>query len=90
MWNFLAEDLKDPKDLKDLKDPKDLTKQDKSESVGISPKSSSDADFSHSQAANSQPLTFRAVDGVRTRDPQLGKLMLYQLSYYRVALVSQS
>lgn len=45
MWNFLAEDLRDPKDLKD---PKDLTKQDKSESVGISPKSSSDADFSHS------------------------------------------
>lgn len=87
MWNFLAEDLKDPKDLKVLKV---LTKQDKSEPVGISPKSSSDADFSHSQAANSQPLTFRAVDGVRTRDPQLGKLMLYQLSYYRVALVSQS
>lgn len=41
MWNFLAEDLKVPKDLKVL------TKQDKSESVGISPKSSSDADFSH-------------------------------------------
>ena len=27
---------------------------------------------------------FRAVNGARTRDPQLGKLMLYQLSYYRV------
>lgn len=39
MWNFLAEDLKDPKDLKVL------TKQDKSEPVGISPKSNSDADF---------------------------------------------
>ena len=25
----------------------------------------------------------RAINGVRTRDPQLGKLMLYQLSYYR-------
>src|SRR6187397_1280674 len=25
-----------------------------------------------------------ADDGVRTRDPQLGKLMLYQLSYVRV------
>ena len=25
----------------------------------------------------------RAVNGARTRDPQLGKLMLYQLSYYR-------
>ena len=24
-----------------------------------------------------------AVNGARTRDPQLGKLMLYQLSYYR-------
>lgn len=49
MWNFfLAEDPKDPKDLKVLKVLKvlkDLTKQDKSESVGISPKSSSDADF---------------------------------------------
>lgn len=42
MWNFLAEDLKDPKDLKVLKV---LTKQDKSEPVGISPKSNSDADF---------------------------------------------
>lgn len=42
MWNFFAEDLRDPKDLKVL------TKQDKSESDGISPKSSSDADFSHS------------------------------------------
>ena len=28
----------------------------------------------------------RADDGDRTRDPQLGKLMLYQLSYVRVAL----
>ena len=27
----------------------------------------------------------RADDGVRTRDPQLGKLMLYQLSYVRAA-----
>ena len=25
-----------------------------------------------------------AVSGTRTRDPQLGKLMLYQLSYYRI------
>ena len=25
----------------------------------------------------------RAVNGARTRDPQLGKLMLCQLSYYR-------
>ena len=27
-----------------------------------------------------------AVSGTRTRDPQLGKLMLYQLSYYRGAV----
>ncbi len=26
---------------------------------------------------------FGAGDGARTRDPQLGKLMLYQLSYTR-------
>ncbi len=26
----------------------------------------------------------RAVNGIRTHDPQLGKLMLYQLSYYRI------
>ncbi len=26
----------------------------------------------------------RAVDGARTRDPRLGKPMLYQLSHYRV------
>jgi hypothetical protein len=29
----------------------------------------------------------RADDGVRTRDPQLGKLMLYQLSYVRVRAI---
>ena len=28
-------------------------------------------------------LSTRAADEVRTRDPQLGKLMLYQLSYRR-------
>ena len=25
----------------------------------------------------------RAADGIRTRDPELGKLVLYQLSYHR-------
>ena len=25
----------------------------------------------------------RAKDGAQTRDPQLGRLMLYQLSYFR-------
>jgi hypothetical protein len=29
----------------------------------------------------------KADDGVRTRDPQLGKLMLYQLSYVREASI---
>ena len=32
----------------------------------------------------SQPYPFcRAEDGTQTRDPQLGRLMLYQLSYFR-------
>ena len=30
----------------------------------------------------------RAVNEARTRDPQLGKLVLYQLSYYRKKLIS--
>ncbi len=29
---------------------------------------------------------FRAENEIRTRDPQLGKLMLYQLSYFRIHL----
>ena len=33
-----------------------------------------------------QLILRRAVNEARTRDPQLGKLMLYQLSYYRIAL----
>src|SRR5205823_11087208 len=32
----------------------------------------------------------KADDGVRTRDPQLGKLMLYQLSYVREASIVTS
>ena len=28
----------------------------------------------------------RAKDGTRTRDPNLGKVMLYQLSYFRLSL----
>jgi hypothetical protein len=32
-----------------------------------------------------KPLTFlRAENGIRTHGPQLGKLMLYQLSYFRL------
>ena len=32
-------------------------------------------------------LLFGAEDEVRTRDPQLGRLMLYQLSYFRFSCV---
>ena len=31
-------------------------------------------------------LTLRADDGIRTRDPHLGKVMLYQLSHVRVCV----
>ena len=31
----------------------------------------------------------RADDEIRTRDPHLGKVMLYQLSHIRIALVSE-
>lgn len=31
------------------------------------------------------PASQRAADRVRTGDPELGKLVLYQLSYHRVA-----
>ena len=40
---------------------------------------SAEADVTGSEA----PVAVRADDGDRTRDPQLGKLMLYQLSYVR-------
>ena len=33
-------------------------------------------------------LNIGAGDGIRTRDPQLGKLMLYQLSYTRPGLAN--
>ncbi len=32
-------------------------------------------------------LSNRAEDGTRTRDPNLGKVVLYQLSYFRVCLL---
>jgi hypothetical protein len=38
---------------------------------------------------NSKPCgleSFRAEDETRTRDPHLGKVMLYQLSYFRISL----
>ena len=39
-----------------------------------------------SAISHSRTLLIGAVDEARTRDPQLGKLMLYQLSYYRIAV----
>ena len=30
-----------------------------------------------------------AEDGAQTRDPQLGRLMLYQLSYFRIFMVGK-
>ncbi|SBV94024.1 hypothetical protein KL86DYS1_11023 [uncultured Dysgonomonas sp.] len=30
------------------------------------------------------PSSLRAKDGIRTRDPDLGKVVLYQLSYFRI------
>ncbi len=33
-----------------------------------------------------EALYFRAENETRTRDPQLGKLMLYQLSYFRLLI----
>ena len=35
-----------------------------------------------------QLILRRAVDDVRPSDPQRGKLMLYQLSYYRIGFTS--
>ena len=35
---------------------------------------------------NDVPSLFRAEDEAQTRDPQLGRLMLYQLSYFRKLL----
>lgn len=31
-----------------------------------------------------QRVCFGAKDGIRTRDPDLGKVVLYQLSYFRI------
>ena len=32
------------------------------------------------------PYPLRAKNGTRTRDPNLGKVMLYQLSYFRISV----
>ncbi len=33
---------------------------------------------------------FRAKDEIRTRDPDLGKVVLYQLSYFRMVFILTS
>ena len=33
------------------------------------------------------PLEERAENGTRTRDPDLGKVVLYQLSYFRIIIL---
>ena len=33
---------------------------------------------------------FRAKDEIRTRDPDLGKVVLYQLSYFRIGCIQSS
>ena len=38
-------------------------------------------------ASNTEAFWKRAKDGTRTRDPNLGKVMLYQLSYFRIVFV---
>ena len=45
---------------------------------------------------NKKPLTdnpirgfIRAEDGTQTRDPQLGRLMLYRLSYFRLLRIKR-
>ena len=39
---------------------------------------------------NNEAFWKRAEDGTRTRDPNLGKVMLYQLSYFRKILFAQT
>ena len=39
---------------------------------------------------NNEAFWKRAEDGTRTRDPNLGKVMLYQLSYFRIKAVLEA
>ena len=41
----------------------------------------------YKKKANRNPIGFRAENGAQTRDPQLGRLVLYQLSYFRVSFL---
>ena len=50
--------------------------------------------FYHAQTKNQQPyfcklLISRAENETRTRDPNLGKVVLYQLSYFRISGISE-
>ena len=38
---------------------------------------------------NYQSFILRAEDGAQTRDPQLGRLMLYRLSYFRLLAIKE-
>jgi len=42
----------------------------------------------HSTAESLNYEFIRADDGIRTRDPHLGKVMLYQLSHVRMQIMS--
>ena len=44
----------------------------------------------HSTKKMSGCSSFRATDGIRTRGLHLGKVALYQLSYYRIYLFSSA
>ena len=39
----------------------------------------------HKKKSPTKRTLRRAEDGAQTRDPQLGRLMLYQLSYFRIS-----
>jgi hypothetical protein len=39
----------------------------------------------HQKKTIPEEMVKRAEDEIRTRDPHLGKVMLYQLSYFRVS-----
>lgn len=42
------------------------------------------AETEEKEKSRYKPTFTRAIDGIRTRDPDLGKVVLYQLSHYRI------
>ena len=44
----------------------------------------------HTNKKDSQKLSSRAENEARTRDPNLGKVVLYQLSYFRICVSNSS